>query len=567
MDQLPVFDLLAAQLSSGERRELLERIMHSMPISQEPLFPPDALPLRQAPAAEALAERGFLARLILFFRRLFSGKTDEELVRDDRLKEIASQIEARHPGLVDRRREVLLEGFASQLRSLRDAARFFQDLLARSVDQEKGAFVSFLISIELPDIYARLAIETDPWPRVEAGLSLEMARAASLEAWEDIQRSLTEEKRRILYADLRGLLFLRRLSGFLFDRLLAFWRPASSGVFEASFGQTRELLAELCDLLFSLSTPPSKELLEALFMLAEREAGAQSDEAVEKAVSADLAGGVGALQAIRSFNTRVPLGSLLRLVSGDPDLVPRDLPGGEDWFAIFRSYWKDKIESRVEACREEAKGRELAQEILSFLGGAGLPLLPHLAREGKPGSPPMRHELALAFLLGFARGPFLRELNRPFKILLVDGEFYRKDNLVEFTDAYNYFLHLDESVTALDLRLSPEGEIGHAWTQVSGEMVSLPVKRRKLDGIRRGGEEEAEGIIRGAGGAFLSMSRILQGILKGEAGGRYDSLQNLSFLDGRSNRDFLRSLDAARGLCEKALGILEDVTGMDLGRP
>ncbi|HUX38557.1 MAG TPA: DUF5312 family protein [Rectinemataceae bacterium] len=565
MDQLPVFDTLAAQLSSGERHELLERIMRSAPLSQEPMFPPDALPAR-SPEIRSLSDGGgFLARLVLFFRRLFSGKTNEELILEDRLKEIASQVEARQPGFVDRKREVLLEGFAAQLRSLRDAARFFQDILARSVEQEKGAFISVLLANELPDIHARLLAETDPWPRVESGLSLELARAAVLESWDDIQRSLTEERRRLLYADFRGLLFLRRLSGFLFDRLLGFWKPGSSGGFEASFGQVRELLTELGDLLFSLEAPPSKELLESLFSMAEREAGGQSDEAIEKAVAADVDAGIAALQAIRTFNARVPLGQILRLVSADPEHLPKDLPGGEDWFAIFRTYWKDKIEARVESCREEARSRDLAAEIVSFIGTTDFALLPHLSREGRPGSPPVRFDLALAFLLGFAKGPFPRDINRPLKILLVDGEFYRKDNLIEFTDAYNCFLHLEETILSLDLRVSPEGEVGQAWAQVSGEMVALPLKRRKLDGIRRGVEEEAEGLIRSAGTALVGMSRILQGVLKGEAGGRYDSVQNLSFLDGRSNRDYIKSLETVRGLCEKALLILEEVSGLELG--
>jgi len=567
MEQLPVFDILAAQLSNVERRELLDRIMGSASISQEPLFPPDALPERQLEPMIPASERGLVARLVLFFRRLFSGKSNEELIQDDRLREIATKVESRYPGLVDRKREILLEGFASQLRTLRDAARFFQDILARSVEQEKGAFVSLLLANEVPDVYARLVTETDPWPRVEAGLSLELSRAGVLEAWEDIQRSLTEDKRKMLYADLRGLLFLRRLSGFLFDRLLACWKPGASGGFEASFGQVRELLEELGDLLFSLEAPPSKELLESLFTMAEREAGGQSDEATEKAVGADVDAGVAALQSIRSFNARVPLGQILRLVAAEPDHLPKDLPGGEDWFAIFRTYWKDKIEARVEACREEARGRELAAEMVAFLGSAGFVPLPHLAREGRPGSPPLRFDLAVAFLLGFARGPFPRDINRPLKILLVDGEFYRKDNLIEFTDAYNCFLRLEEMIVALDLEASPDGEVGRTWAQVSGEMTALPVKRRKLDAIRRGLEEEAETLIRQAANAFIGMSRILQGILKGEAGGRYDSVQNLSFLDGRSNRDYLRSLENVRGICEKALSILEEVSGLELGKP
>ncbi len=65
--------------------------------------------------------------------------------------------------------------------------------------------------------------------------------------------------------------------------------------------------------------------------------------------------------------------------------------------------------------------------------------------------------------------------------------------------------------------------------------------------------------------ALITMTRVLQGVLKGEAGGRYDSLQNLSAVDGRANRDFLKSLDATRATCETAIALLEELSGLELG--
>ncbi|MEI6876764.1 MAG: DUF5312 family protein, partial [Spirochaetota bacterium] len=554
MADTPVFDVLSSRLSADERRDLLERIKRSTSLSSEPLFPADAYPARlHADQASRLDSLGLVARLLLFFRRLVSGRKSEEILLADELAELAHGIESRHPGLVDYRRALLLEGMAAQLRILRDGARFFGEVLARSVDKDKGAFIALLASIELPEIHARLAAETDPFVRAMPGIGYAELRSSVLEAWEDILLSLTEEKRHAMYLDLRSLLFLRRLSGYLFDRLLGAFRPVPEGGPAATFKETRDLILELGNLLFSLATPPSIELLEALFVTSSHESLGESGFDAEASITADLAAGAEALQKIRAFNARVPLGTILRLVSGDPDHLPHDLPGGEDWLALFKTYWKERIEARLDEYRSESHYRELTAEIAEFVGPGEQVAFENISREGSENSPPLHYELALVFLEAFHRGPFLKVLNRPLKLILVDGDFYRKDNRIELTDAYDQLLRLHENLVGLDSRMSIDGDIGIAWRQANHEILSLNLKRRKLDTIRRGAEDEAERIIKDSAEAFKCLARIVKGVLKGEAGGRYDSLQNLAFMDGRANREFLRFLEKLRPIIDKAL--------------
>jgi len=567
MAEATVFDTLVAALSSSERRDMLERIRTAAKVGTEPFFAPEALPQPPTATEESrLAGVGIFGRVILFFRRLFTGKSYIELIVQDELGALAATIENRHPGLIDAKAGLLLEGFAEQLRSLRDAARFFKELLARSVEGDKGAFVAFLISLSLPEVASRLETETDPFARADGGVPPAEIRQSVLEAFEEILRSLTDEGRRAMYSDLRSLLFLRRLSGFLFDRLLGLFRPHASGVIAAPFKEARDLVLELGDLLFSMSVPPSTELLEALFVVAERDEFDKGDFDAEASLTSDIAAGAAAIQKVRSFNSRVPLGNIIRMLSEDPDCMPRDLPGGEDWFAILRAFWKERIEARLEDYRLESRNHELATEIAEFIGNVDISPFAHMKRDGLPGSPPMRHELALTLLEGFWQGPFHKEINRPLKIVLVDGDFYRKDNRIEFTDAYGELLRIHERLLALDLLVSPEGDIGKTWNQASTEMLAIPFKRRKLDTIRRGAEDEAEKVILGVAEALGKMARIIKGVLKGEAGGRYDSLQNLSSLDRRSNREFLRSLETVRNRCESAHRLLGEITGLDLGK-
>ena len=255
-----------------------------------------------------------------------------------------------------------------------------------------------------------------------------------------------------------------------------------------------------------------------------------------------------------------------RLASEDPEVSPRALAGGEDWLLVYKAFWKERIDARVDEFREERRYRALAEEIASFVGDAGLRTFAFISREERPGVPPVRLELALSFLDGFYRGPFVSSLNRPLKIVLVDGEFYRKENRLEFTDAYDEILRLAESISALDARLGPDGDLGSSWTQAQFEVAPIAIKHRKLQTVQRNVDEEAERIVKSAGAALLELVRVIRGILKGEAGGRYDSLANLSYLDGRANKEFQKALSAAKDRCEKAHNLLAQLSGLDLGQ-
>jgi hypothetical protein len=567
------FDTLVAQLSAEERGALLERIKATIPVSAEPLYPASSAP----GAGESTArgeDLGLMARFLLFFRALFSGKSREALIREDRLKEIARRVEVKQPGVIDRKRLILLGAVAEELRSLRDAARFFYDALDRSVERDRAAFYAFLGSIELPETHERLLTEADPAAiaatMMEARSPVEdsAVRSAALSVYDGVFSELSEKGRRSMYQDLRGVLFLKRLSGFLFDRLLGAFREGSlpgSGLC-ASFFDVRELLLDLGDILFSMSEAPSIELMDAIFMFAERdELGSRGEDAVS-VLGADLAKAETSLGRIRSFNSRVPLGDILRLVSGDPDYLPRELPGGEDWLAIYKAFWRERIEALLDRWRAEHRDKELLEEIAAFVGDPGPAAFAHISREESEGAPALRFAVALTFLDAFYRGPFLRELNRPLKIVLVDGEFYRKDNRVEFTDAYDSLLRLPELLSAFDARLGPEGELGAAWSAASREMGPMGARRRKLLGITRMAEDEAELIIKREGSAMRTIVLVIQGFLKGEAGGRYDSLSNISYIDGKSNKEFLKSLGHAKDRCERACGLLAELSGLDFAR-
>ena len=118
----------------------------------------------------------------------------------------------------------------------------------------------------------------------------------------------------------------------------------------------------------------------------------------EAALKSQLARVEESLSQIRMFNARVPLNGILRLVFEDPNYRPRELAGGEDWYAIFKGFWKDRIDRQLALYAAERRLQDLESDIAGFLGTKERVRFSHISEEGGDGTPPVKLERALAFL-------------------------------------------------------------------------------------------------------------------------------------------------------------------------
>ena len=561
MAETSTFERLVSGLSNEERRDLLTKIHNSAQVSEEPLFRPETVEEPPVDYDTRYKELNPLTRLVIIIRRIFTGRSRTELVKDIILKGIARRIELGSPGLVSYTRRVFLVRMLEELRSLRDAARFFYDLLDRTIEKDRSSFYAFLASLELEEQHQKLLGETDPFNYSEVNsLATEPeVRSAVMASYEEVMSSLPDDSRRKMYANVRSLTFLKRLAGFLYDRLFSCFEESPAGTLESPFVTAREQMSELADILYSMAAPPSVKLMESLLIFQLRDEMEKPDFNAETAMKTQIARVEEALSKIRMFNARVPLYAILRLVLEDPNYKPKELAGGEDWFAIYKGFWKDRIDKQLQLYVVQRRLQDLEADIAGFLGSPELNKFNSIAAGGKGGSPPIRLEKALSFLSAFHERLFVPEMNRPLKILLIEGEFYRKDNRIEYTDAYNGILQIPDMLSALDKRLDHEGDLGAAYVQAREELVSLPIKRRKIQSALQEANSEAEAILNRTRDAMKKMRLILKGILKAEAGSKYDSLSNLAFIEGKANKEFLRGLDSVGNKLERAVYFLDEL--------
>jgi len=148
---------------------------------------------------------------------------------------------------------------------------------------------------------------------------------------------------------------------------------------------------------------------------------------------------------------------------------------------------------------------------------------------------------------------------------LLEGEFYRRDNRLDFTDAYNELLQTGDKLKRLDSRLAANGELGMAYIQAKTELSSVSSKQRKIEASIRAAENEAEALLTKSTLAIKKMLEILDGILARDIRGRFDSLSNLGQIEGKANKDFLKGLEASRLKLDKAVYLIAELVKTSLG--
>ncbi|MDR0719013.1 MAG: DUF5312 domain-containing protein [Treponema sp.] len=559
-------DRLAAGLPLEERHKLLQKLNNQSNISDEPLYVPDNKGVSALSAEEQYARLPWYLKLWFFILSLFKARPPVRLFEDRQVAHVGRQIEESFPGLYDYQKSRLLSAFHVELEKLRDASRFFYIALDASFNRDKGAFYAFLGSLEMAPVHKKLSAETDPAVLAEScpDLSEQELRKKAFLAMDTALEEIDESMRGAMYFDARSLYCLKELSSFLFDRLImSFSFDASLGGHSCSASVVKDLLTNLNNILVSLKTIPPMPLLGSLFMFLLQEKQGEPGFDINKEISAVLTKAEEALAVIREFNRQVPLTKILRCASRNMSLSPKEISGGEDWFVVYREYWKRRIEALFASFMREKKHRDLLNSFRYFLKGKNLKTLGNTVSETNPDGIPVNGALGLSFLLTFYSVVFMAELNNTLRPILIDGEFFRKENRSEFIEAYNDLIKLEDEIHKFEMDIALSGDFGKRYSQARQEMTSLPVKRRKIQLVVEEASGEALSIIESARRASRSMVNILGGIISKDSMGKYDSLSNFKKM-AEKIPDFEASVDDALQKFKKIIQILEDIDVIDM---
>jgi len=567
MEETGNFNRLAAELSLEERNKLLEKLSGQSSISSETLY-------QEAPQGESFEPEARYQKLPWFYKLWFSilsffnNRTPVKVYEDYTMLQMYRSIQNRFPGFYNFEKDILLLQFQEELIKLREGARFFYDALDASLNKDRGGLLIFLGSLEMPGIHKLIVEETDPdklSARYENMGEIEL-RQKAVKAMEDVLSGMSEEERNNMYRSSRSLYCLKQLSAFLFDRLVnSFIHDSTNQGTICPARSVRDQLLTLSDILFSLKTPPSIALLESLFVfvLMDRTKEQGFDMAAEMKKLLDRA--EAALEAIRNFNQEVPLALLMRCIMRDTNISPRNIGGGEDWFAQYKDRWKAQLEEQYFTFIRNKRQRDLQNSFRYFFKGTNLRMLENMGSEQNPEGLFIKGNFSLSFLQTFYSVVFMGEINKHIRPILIDGDFINKENKTEFTECYNNLIKLEDLIARFDRNIAPTGEYGKRYTLAKNDMSSLPVKRRKTQIVQEEASHEAEKIISQTKDALKGMIKILEGILQRSPDGKYDSLANLAFFNVKGV-SFTDGINESLTQFKKTFQLLNDVEIMEAGR-
>jgi len=534
-------------------------------MSQEPLYSTESNADVSLSMEEEYFRLPWYSRLWYFIKSLFKSKPPIQLYEEQIALSFGKQIEAQFPGLYDYRKEMLLPLFYNRLLDLKGASRFFYTALDLGFNKNKGAFYAFLGSLEMPSVHTYLQTVVDPAVLAEQNPETpetEM-RSTALRSMDDALKQITEEQRGAMYNDTRSLLCLKELSSFLFDRLLVSFSYVSTlSGYTCDIDGVKEMLLSLNNVLFSLKRVPPMPLLESLFIFLLQEREGETSFDIHKETQGLLTKAEEALVVIREFNQQVPITKILRCV--EKNSRPKEISGGEDWFMVYREYWKHQIEDCVAGLVQERNRLSLLDIFDNYLKGTKLEPLNNTISDSNPDGFPLKGAFGLSFLLAFYSAVFINYANTTLKIILVDGDFIKRENRVEFNESYNNLLQLQDKIRNLEKKIAHSGEYEKRLAQARQDMSSLQIKRRKIQIIFDETSTEAIGILEEARNGCRNMINILKGIIGADATGKYSPLSNAHDLSVK-NSTFVKGIGDTIESFQKAIEILDNIDALEAG--
>jgi hypothetical protein len=567
MDTRSVFDKLVLDLSSKERHELLHKIGGQKGVSVEPFHEGEKELSEEINFENQYHQLNFFRKIIIFFVSLFTGKSKSDLVESHLISTSSAKIRSRHPGLVNFSKKLLLKGMTLELESLNLSLSPLKESFKLTMGTERSDFLAFLISLEMEDMQQRIIEETEPYTIFESGSFTDPAdiREEMNKRFNKIVEDMSRADRGRIYQEVFALTRFYQLSSFDFDGFISlFIKNQFGGRGNLNFSIAKNKLLRLCDLIESAHYPPPVSALKAIFLFSHHEKISDPHSNMSSRLDQLLEEADNAFSAMRRFNKKVPLTGILKCILKKYNYKPELLKGGEDWFVLFKQFWQKQFDRTFKSFYKEKKIKVYISHALSFLGMEHFRQLEFYTPEVAFSPYSIKYYLTLLFIKNFYEKIFTPRMNKGLKTLFINGQFYKKENRTSFTDAYNGMTTTYDKIQSLDDSVSPEGDLGIEIEAAKSEVIKTQPVTRTAYQIFKEINGKAKAIIDESILHYTMLTHILDGILFGQVGGKFDSISNIRSIGGRDNHEIVSSWRFSLNKLNKALEILKEIYQLEI---
>lgn len=555
--QVSTFDKLVDSLSTEEAQAMLTHIAENMKMSEDIQTDSKNEPLlsdTQVQKSIQINDEPFFIRLWLHLKSFFKALPIEKVYEEELIRRIGKGLQHEYKQYINIKENVFTKDFYELLRELRKTQLFFTSLLS-AYDADKGNFYLLVSSFVAPDVYAKLMYNTDPFSCVPSSQANSNLRSELLKKIDETFSLMTTDYKAGMYQAANAIEWMRHFCELPIDKaVLCFTvNPAvepSCSIFLLS--------VEINMLASVLSTikPIPDVVLQALFLLSKQ------DKLNDKAVNMDeesvefISQASHALETIREFSVRIPILDLARYTLKSIHWEPQRLEGGEDWFQLFKVAWKKRFAERWQLWASEQRRVQLSHQMLDLLKTDRLEPLPYRPWEDSWLVLQFKREFSFSFLASFFSRLYPTFVQPVLKTLLMEGNFYRRENLAEYTNAFTVLEKQQSCINTFESRLSSEGEIGAAFLQLREKTIASLKSKSSLEALMKSIETEAKQIIASSQNALKILCALLNGFIDGNKNSVYAPLLNWLNIQGNDNADFRKRVEGVKKLLQEVTNIL-----------
>ena len=538
------FNTLSASLDPEERQRLLESIRAAGKADEAPVVE-DA-----EPQIETLEERyhklGFFGRLRLLLTQLFSGRSRTAVLTRWATQALAVRVQQHAGDGLDAKRRLFLDPFAEAIVSLATALSKVTSYLHVGTNRRVDLVLRLVESVA-PSMHRKLMDTTSVSDILRLDITNEHELHKQLLAHvEGHMIKLGIREKQSVGRSLEQADALRRLGDFGFIPILSsFNGNASNHSRECAFDHVVRPIERLAIEFTGLRQMIDPFLIETLVLLEEEprglkdqpgapspSAGSEDDHdqpssPEEPRDAVDAGTGVqkiqGVIALLRRIGKRYPMLSIARLIRNDPWWTPKELVSTDDWCALYRSAFAERIQRHVRVVSLRQRVAEQFK-VLGEIGDAQPELVPGLETPGVRG---FLRATALHFFVYRVYAAALTVL----RLILTEGKFYKDSNRAQYNDTFSELERLSGRVTSLVENVAPGSAWAQALTGADGDQAR--------DEVIAAVHAEIDAMTKHAGTTVELLVKLLGGVLYATAGSTYDTLANLGQIDGRHNSQFI----------------------------
>lgn len=568
MENSSMFDKLVSGITQNERLDLLRKLETVSDTTTQTI---DSEIEDETSVEEDLTVRlkneSIFFRIFLMIKSFFKSSNVEVLYNDHLVSNNAKIIEKNYPDILDYKHGFLLSTFYNKLLELKEVADFFKQGIF-SYEENQGEFYVFLGSLIIPSLSERMEKEVDPYSlSYDKEISSEL-RASLLRKQEEVIQTILPNDKNRLYSAIQSLDWLKSFVKLPFDRIISRFISIVNGTYTCPIDSVSSELDNFAKVLTN-GKRIYTEVLEALYLLSKQDSEKTPQPADNKEIDIkELAAqyvskSMEKLSLLKMFINSVPIKSLAAISIHSSTWSNEHYDGVEDWFVKFKSQWRKNFDKKWESWMRDKRKYLTRQRIQVMLSTEEYPHIPNRPWKDIWGGINFSREYSLGFLHALFEKLY-PEQNKIFKILMIEGDFAQRDNRVEFTDNYNNFNHLSQSILAFDDKLSFKGIYGSSFSNIIKESLRTIQGQAKIDSLMLTIEAEASAMIALYCESARIMGLIIAGVLAEARNSRYDTLTNIMSIQGKSNSSFRQQLSKTRTELLESIDIIKELETIEV---